>query len=136
MTQATRPIPREDAESAPFWRAVHEGRFVLPACGDCGKFHFYPRAVCPHCRSLNISYQPAAGKGVIYSYTVHRQPAGAEFAADVPYVLALVTLDEGPRMLTRITGAPPESVRIGQPVSFKREHVTDEVSLPFFEIKP
>ncbi|MGE4238991.1 MAG: Zn-ribbon domain-containing OB-fold protein [Ramlibacter sp.] len=131
----TKPVPREDAESAPFWRAVHEGRFVLPTCGDCGKRHFYPRALCPHCRSLNVKFAPAAGQGTIYSYTVNRQPAGAEFAADVPYVVALVTLDEGPRMLTRIVNTTPEWVKIGQRVSFVPVRISDDVSLPCFEIQ-
>lgn len=131
----SRPTPREDAESQPFWQAVREGRFVLPACRNCGKRHFYPRAVCPHCRSLEVGYASASGNGSIYSFTVHRQPAGPEFASDVPYVVALVALDEGPRMLARIVGAEPEAVAIGQRVTFVSLRVTDAASLPAFEIR-
>lgn len=129
------PVPREDAESAPFWRAVHEGRFVLPSCGQCGKRHFYPRALCPYCRSPDVAFAPASGNGTIYAFTVNRQPAGAEFAADVPHVIALVTLDEGPRMLSRIVGTAPENVSIGQRVRFVPVRITDDVSIPCFEIR-
>ena len=134
MSDLTPRVPREDAESAPFWRAVHEGRFVLPTCDDCGRRHFYPRAVCPFCRSLAVCYRPASGTGSIYSYTVHRQPAGPEFAGDVPYVVAIVTLDEGPRMLTRIVGRPSDAVAIGQRVVFVPQRVGPEASIPCFRV--
>lgn len=136
MSELAGPVPKEDAESAPFWRAIHEGRFVLPTCQDCGRSHFYPRAVCPHCRSLAVTYAPASGLGSIYSYTVHRQPAAPEFASEVPYVVALVTLDEGPRMLTRIVGQSPEAVAIGQRVTVVSRRISPDFSIPCFEVLP
>jgi uncharacterized OB-fold protein len=128
------PAPREDAESAPFWQALREGQFLLPQCDSCQQWHFYPRALCPHCRSKQVRFAPAAGRGTVYTYTVNRQPAGAEFAEGVPYIVALVTLDEGPRMLTRIVDCPPEAVTIGAQVVLAPLTVAQGAVLPCFRL--
>ena len=78
----------------------------------------------------------ARGTGSVYSYTVARRPAGPAFKPDAPYVVAIVELDEGARMMTNIVGCPPESVRIGQRVVVAYEDVTDEISLPKFRLSP
>ena len=129
-----RPLPVADSDSAPFWAALREGRLQLQRCGGCGRYVFYPRALCPHCHSSDLEWVPVAGTGTIYSYTVARRPAGPAFAADVPYVLVLVDLDEGVRMLTRLLTADVDSVRIGARVVVDFEVVTDEVTLPAFRL--
>ena len=129
-----RPLPVADSDSAPFWAALREGRLELQRCGGCGRYVFYPRALCSHCHSDALEWVPASGTGTVYSYTVARRPAGPAFAADVPYVLVLVDLDEGVRMLTRLLTADVDSVRIGARVVVDFEVVTDEVTLPAFRL--
>lgn len=126
-----KPVPAIDPDSAPYWAALNENRLVLKNCGDCGRAHFYPRELCPHCHSANLTWIEASGRGEIYSFTVCRRPAGPAFAADVPYVVALVDLAEGPRMMTRIVG-DPAAVAIGQKVGVVFERQSDDLALPVF----
>jgi len=87
--------------------------FSMPRCADCGAFHFYPRPACPKCGSAKLAWAEASGRGIVYSYsTVHRAPSPA-FKDDVPYVVAIVKTDEGPHLLSRVVGVPPEAVKIG-----------------------
>jgi uncharacterized OB-fold protein len=128
-----RPIPVPDAATAPYWSAANEGRIVLPRCAECGRFHFYPRALCPFCSSDKLDWTQCSGRGTVYSFTVvHRAPSPA-FAAEVPYVVAIVELDEGPHLMTNVTGCAPDAVRIGMKVSAGFRRVADDTQLPVFE---
>lgn len=128
-----KPLPIVDPESAPYWSALKERRLILKRCRDCGRHHFYPRALCPHCHSDALEWSESRGTGSIYSYTVARRPAGPAFKADTPYVVAVVDLDEGARMLTSLITDDVETVRIGQRVVVHFDAVTDEVTLPRFK---
>jgi uncharacterized OB-fold protein len=134
MTAAERPVPTPDAATAPYWSAAHEQRLVMPRCLDCSRYHFYPRTLCPHCGSTRLEWSACGGRGTVYSYTiVHRAPSPA-FAADVPYVVAVVEIDEGPRLMTNVVGCAPDAVRIGMKVGVAFRQVTDDVTLPVFEL--
>jgi len=128
-----KPLPVIDPESAPYWAALKERRLILKHCRDCGRHHFYPRSLCPHCHSDALQWSDARGTGSIYSYTVARRPAGPAFKADAPYVVAVVELDEGARMMTNIVTDDVESVRIGQRVAVTFDAVTNEITLPKFK---
>ena len=132
-TPAPKPAPTIDPDSAPYWEALNAGRLILKSCNGCGKAHFYPRELCPYCHCDDLSWIEASGRGVIYSFTVCRRPAGPAFADEVPYVVALVDLAEGPRMMSRILG-DPAAVAIGQEVEVRFERQSDELVLPFFEV--
>ncbi len=126
-----RPVP--DADTAPYWEGVSAGELRLQRCGACGLAVFYPRAVCPHCGGDRLSWFTAAGTGTVYSYTVVHRAFG-EFAAQAPFTVALVDLDEGVRMMTRIVGpsaARPGGVHIGQRVRMEVARVGD-AELPCF----
>lgn len=131
-----RPLPTPDAATAPYWQAAREHRFVLPRCNDCDKFHFYPRALCPFCASANLVWTPVSGCGSVYSFTVvHRAPSAA-FAAEAPYAVAVIALDEGPHLMSGIVNCALDSVRIGLRVKVAfRDFAEDgeSVGLPFFE---
>lgn len=129
----TKPAPVIDPDSALYWQALHDEQLRIKQCMVCGKCHFYPRELCPHCHSDDLSWIEASGRGVIYSFTVCRRPAGPAFAADVPYTVALVDLEEGPRMMTRIDGDPAK-VAIGMNVKVRFERQSDELVLPFFKL--
>ncbi|GAA1826228.1 Zn-ribbon domain-containing OB-fold protein [Planosporangium flavigriseum] len=113
-----------DAETRPFWAAIAAGELHLQRCDTCGTAVFYPRAVCPHCFTGTLSWFRAAGTGTVHAYTVVHRAFG-EFAAQVPFTVALVDLDEGVRMLTRIVGARPDEVRIGARVRLEITRLGD-----------
>lgn len=110
------PVPADDAASAPFWDATRSKRLVFQRCDDCGAPVWYPRAVCPSCLSGDLTWTEATGRGTVYSVSVHYRAPAPELADDVPYAVALVDLDDGPRMLTNVVGCDPEAVRIGDRV--------------------
>jgi uncharacterized OB-fold protein len=111
-------------ESQPFFEAAREGRLLLKLCADCNRVHYYPRAVCPFCASPRTEWIDAAGRGVIYSYSVMRR-------ADKPYAIAYVTLDEGVTVLTNLVDCDFDRLRIGDPVRavFKAQ---GELVVPMF----
>ena len=128
-------LPKPTPETQPFWQALKAGRFELPWCLDCGKPHFYPRTVCPHCDAANLEWRAASGRGHVHTYVInHKAPKG--WSGPAPYVIAVVELEEGPRMLTNLAmqATPtPDNVRIGQPVTLVHRPVTDEITLPWFQ---
>lgn len=127
-----KPLPVLDPESQPYLDALKQHRLLLKHCRACQRSHHYPRELCPHCHSDDLEWKQAAGTGRIYSYTVARRPAGPAFKADTPYVVALVELDEGARLMTNIVTADVESVRIDQRVAVQFDDVTPDVTLPKF----
>lgn len=127
------PLPAIDGDSRPYWQGTAQGELRIQRCAACQRHVFYPRAICPHCGSDQLAWITTAGEGVIYSFTVVHQAYGP-FAAQLPFVVALVDLVEGVRMMTRITGSPPAAVRIGQRVRVVYERITDDVTLPYFAL--
>jgi hypothetical protein len=127
-----KPLPLVNEESRPFWEGCKRHQLVLQHCRDCGAYVYYPRALCKACHSDRLHWEPVSGEGTIYSYTVCHRPAGPAFKGDVPYVVALIELKEGPRMLSNIVTDDPESVRIGQAVRVTFDDVTEEITLPKF----
>ena len=119
------PPASEIAE--PFWNATREGRLVLQWCTACEKPIWYPREVCPGCLGDDLEWRDAAGEGVVYACTV-------EHKADDPYVVALVDLDEGVRLLSNVVGGPPEQVVVGDRVRVTWEPLSDGRQLPLFEL--
>ncbi len=135
MTSMAKPLPASDPATSEYWEGAKMGQLRLPKCMDCGKFHFYPRTLCPHCGSVKLEWQSCSGRGVIYSYTaVHRAPSPA-FEADVPYVVAVIALEEGPHLMSSIINTPIEKVHVGENVrvTFSSAGSGDE-KLPMFEI--
>jgi uncharacterized OB-fold protein len=131
-----KPLPVVDADTRPFWEGARARKLMVQRCGACRKYVFYPRALCPHCHSARLDWTEASGKGTIYSFTIARRPAGAAFQNDVPYVIALIDLEEGVRMMSNIITDDVDSVRIGQRVRVVFEDVGPEIALPKFQVVP
>lgn len=89
-----------------FWEAAREERLVIQQCKTCLRYQFYPRSFCLGCDSGQVEWVPASGLGTVYSRTTVHLNAGAELGLEAPYVVAIVELDEGPRLLTNLTGEP------------------------------
>jgi uncharacterized OB-fold protein len=127
-----RPLPTRRPDSEPFWDAAQRGELQLQRCDDCGTFRFYPRPMCPSCHSFATTWTRCSGRGTVYSFTIVRRPLTRWFRDRVPLVCAVVTLEEGPRMMGDLVDVEPEGVRIGDRVHIAFETVTREISLPYF----
>ena len=109
------PPPSPNFDTQEFWDATAEGRFLLKRCDDCGVIIWYPRFLCPDCSSTNTSWFEATGKGTVYSYTVPRRAPGP-YREAVPFVVAYVELEEGPRIMTNLVDVVIEDLAVGMPV--------------------
>ena len=124
---------QQDSDSRPYWEGLAQGELRIQRCDACARAIFYPRALCPHCFSARLSWIVASGKGIIYSYTVAHQAFGP-FAAEAPFVVAIVELEEGVRMMTRIIDAPREHITIGAAVQVTFATVGEHFTLPYFRL--
>ena len=127
-----RPLPRPTALSQPFWDAARQHELHVQRCTACGTHVFYPRYNCTSCGSRGLDWVRASGRATVYTFTVARRPTHQAFADKTPYVIAIVELDEGPRLTTNIIGCEPDDVRIGMPVEASFEDTDDEVTLVTF----
>jgi hypothetical protein len=130
-----RPTPSLDNEAdRTFWRAAADERLLVQQCNDCETPQFFPRSWCQYCGSEDVEWIETDGTGHVHTYTVVRRATELQsFADSVPYVVAYVELEAGPRICTNVVGCDPETVEIGMPVEVTFEHVRHEVALPHFE---
>ena len=133
MSQNQKPIPVIQPWTREFWKATKKGDLLIQQCQDCNSNIFFPKKVCPECWSGNLDWQKASGKATVYTFTVMRDMVEPRFMGDLPYVIAMVDLDEGIRMTTRIVNCNPDDVEIGMNVEVVFEEVSPECSLPMFQ---
>ena len=127
----TPTLPAITELTRPFWNAAAQGRLLLPRCNACGRHFFRPEVACTHCFATDWQWVEASGRGRLYSYTVvHRAPAPGFV---VPFVLAVIDLDEGPAMLSNLVRCDEREIRIGMAVKVAFEQVAQGVHLPRFE---
>jgi hypothetical protein len=127
-----KPLPRVDEESRGYWEGLARHELWVQRCRDCAAVRYPPRALCPTCLSAATDWVRASGRGTVYSFTVTHQNHAPGFRDEVPYVLAFVELEEGPRLMTNIVGCAPDAVRIGMPVVVVFDDVTPEITLVKF----
>ena len=134
MADYRKPIPKPTPETQDFWDGAQRGELRLQRCDACSATYFPPRPFCPKCSSRKVTSFAASGKGRLYSYNINHRPAPG-FEAEAPYAIAVVELDEGPRMMTNIVGLPqtPEALQLDMPVQVTFEQITDEINLPKFK---
>jgi uncharacterized protein len=131
VSEPTRFEPPISAVAKPFWDATREGRLLLQWCTACARPVWYPREMCPRCLGSTLEWRESQGRGVVYAYTVEHKAQTR--ALEVPYVVALVELDEGVRLLSNVVGRPPERVAVGDRVRVTWEALSDGRRLPLFE---
>ncbi len=119
----------DDPVAAPFWSAAREGRLVVQRCDGCGALRWPPLVGCPDCRSREATWIVAATTGVVWSYATYHRALHRAFAADVPYSIAVVDVDGGPRITARVAD-PDDRLRVGAPVVVSFERITDEITIP------
>lgn len=137
MADYRKPLPTPTPDTKPFWDGLKEHVIRMKQCRQCSKYHHYPRSICPYCGSTNLEWKTVSGKGKIYSYTInYRPPPGWE--NEDPPIVAMVELDEGPRVMTNIVGlaADPAQVKIGSTVEPVFDDVTPQITLLKYRVAP
>jgi uncharacterized OB-fold protein len=134
MSAATKPQPHVTAETRRFWDACADGALIFQCCGACGYAQFPPRPFCTRCRADAPAEVRSSGLGTVHSHTTVLRPPTSAFAADVPYVIALVDFDEGFRMMANLRHCAPVDVRIGLRVQVLFEPMAGGGALP--QVRP
>ncbi|MFM2129758.1 MAG: hypothetical protein RL477_1304 [Pseudomonadota bacterium] len=132
MSDYAKPLPRPSAESKPYWDAAREHRLVIQKCNSCGRFWFPPSQRCAHCLSDDYAWTSVQGTGKVFSFVTYQRLYHKGWDGEVPYVVAVIELDEGPRLLSNITGIAPEKVACDMRVRVVFDDVTPGVALPKF----
>lgn len=125
-------LPTVEDETRPFWDAAAEGRLLIQRCDACGEWQYYPRPFCKRCWSEDVQWAEASGRGTLYTFSVVRRNDLPPFGDRVPYVPAIVDLDEGPRMMTEVVDADPDTLEIGTALVVDFADVDDELKRPVF----
>ena len=125
-----KPVPKPNSDTQAYWDACAEGKLLYQACRTCATIQTYPRSHCAQCQSNDLEWHQSAGGGSVYSHTtVLRAPTPA-FKDEVPYVIALVQLDEGFRLMVNILDCDPANVQIGRKVRIVYRPARDGFTLP------
>lgn len=132
MADYKRPLPQPTPETQHFWDGCREGEIRLQRCKTCDHTYFPPRDFCPACSAREVEVVKASGKATLYSYIINHRPR-PDFGEE-PHSIAVVQLEEGPRMMTNIVDCPqtPEALELDMPLEVTFEKATDEISLPKF----
>ena len=132
MFGVEKPLPRPNEDSAPFWEAAFRGELRMQKCADCAHVRFPPALLCARCLSDRAEWVQLSGRGTVYSWIVVHQSQHPAFNADVPYNVAIVELEEGPRLHTNLIGCSNEQIHIGMPVEVAFQKVNDDTALVKF----
>ena len=132
MATPGRALPQPTPETQHFWDGTKANELLLQRCDECSNVYFPPRPFCPSCASRKVSVTKASGKAKLYSYVIHHRPVPG---FTPPYAIAVVELDEGPRMMTNIVGCEqtPEALVLDMPVEVAWEKLDDDITLPLFK---
>jgi uncharacterized OB-fold protein len=116
MIEYKKPLPSPDGDTKEFWDGAKRHELLIQKCYRCDSYRYPPSPMCPKCFSMDFKWDKVSGEGEVYSFTVVRMAVRPEWAPDVPYILATISLQEGVRMVSIITGCKPEDVKIGMKV--------------------
>lgn len=131
----TGAIPVPTPETKPFWDAAKQHKLMIQRCKTCSQHYFYPRPLCPHCLSRDVEWVEVSGRGKLHTFVInHRAPRKAPMPP--PFILAIVELDEGPRMMTNIVGTDPDPAKLpfDAAVEVVFDDITAEITLPKFRL--
>lgn len=131
---ASKPIPQPTSDTQPYWDGCKNHELRVQQCTACGHRQFYPRIYCTACMSEAVQWVTASGRGTVLSFTTVYRPVTKAFANEVPYVVALITLDEGPQMMSNIVNCSPQQVEIGKTVEVIFEDWTTNIAVPKFRL--
>lgn len=132
MAEFKKQVPRPTPETQHFWDGTKNQQLLLQQCDQCQYTYFPPRPFCPKCASREVSITEASGKAILYSYVINHRPLPG---FDNPHSIAVVELEEGPRMMSNIVGCPqtPEALVLDMPLTVTFEELTSDIKLPKFQ---
>ena len=125
------PAPDIEGEWKPFWEGTARGELLIQRCTACHKTQFYPRAICTHCGG-EPEYIAASGYGAVHTFSIVRQNLAPPFKDMLPYVLAMIDLEEGVRMMTNIIDCEIDDVAIGLPVEVHIIEAKEGLWIPYW----
>jgi uncharacterized OB-fold protein len=133
-----KPFPIPTPDSRPFWNSLAEGKILLKHCRQCDHLFHYPRITCPHCLSSDLEWKQSSGRGTLYTYTISRRPTHPLFADEAPQYLAVVELEEGPRLTSTLVNVPEDKIQIGMALTpvFERHEKEGATLLRFQPADP
>jgi uncharacterized OB-fold protein len=131
VPEPRRALPEPTPETAHYWEGTRQGELRLQRCDACTHVYFPPRPFCPRCAHRSVTVFAASGRATLYSYVIHHRPVPG---FTPPYSIAVVELEEGPRLMTNIVGCPqtPEALVLDMPVQVEFQAVSDSITLPLF----
>jgi len=127
-----KPLPRITPDNRPFWEACRQQRLELPHCEACARAYWPPGPLCPHCFGGAVGWRSASGRGEVAAFVVVHQKWFPAFEADIPYNVAEIELEEGPRISASLVDIANDEISVGLAVEVVFDPVTDEVTLPRF----
>jgi len=127
-----RPAPPATELTEPFWAGGLSGELRLQQCANCGHIRYPISTICPVCWSPDCVWTPLSGRGTVQSHIVFERAYHEAWADQVPYVVALIELDEGPVLVSNVVGVQPSAVRVGQPVTVTFARRSATAALPQF----
>jgi uncharacterized protein len=132
---ALRPLPNPTPDTQPFWDGLRDGQLLLQHCSECGAVRHYPRPMCDQCYSMDHRWQPASGRGAVYSWTETHHAFNPAFKAELPYVLVTADLEEGVRVNAQLRDAEISDLAIGRAITLSFEQVSDELVVPVVRLE-
>lgn len=132
MTDQAKPLPTLSDDNRPFWQATKKNELRMQQCLDCRHIRYPINHVCPRCLSDKAEWKQLSGRGEVFSYIVFHQVYHPGFAKDVPYNVAMIQLEEGPRMISNVVGVPVDQVKVGDKVEAVFDPVTEDITVPRF----
>lgn len=134
MKEYKKLLPALTPDSKTYWEGCKRHELLIQRCKECGKYRFEPRIICPNCTSMDTEWTKAGGKGKVWSFGVCHQLYDPAWKEDIPYVIGVIELEEGVKMVSNIIDCKPEDVKIGMKVEVIFEDVTEEITLPKFRL--
>ena len=132
MAEYKKPLPAISSMNQPYWDGLRRRELKLQRCNDCSQTWYPPTPFCPVCWSRNFAWQKLSGRGKVNSWVVFHQAYFSSFKDDVPYNVAEVELEEGPRLLTNLVAVDNRDITLGMPVEIVFDDVAEEVTLAKF----
>lgn len=130
----TKPLPSVDVWSRPFWQGCREGRFMAQRCKVSGEVFFPASPVSPVTRTTEWEWVELSGKGSVFSFVAMHKKYFKGFANELPYLIGMVQLDEGPMLITNLTGVSCGEVKCGDRVEVEYVQATEEITIPKFRV--
>lgn len=135
-SKVERPIPVPDALTQPFWDGTKRELLLFQRCQSCGNRQHPPAPTCTECVSIDLKFEPVAGTGTIFGYTIMYHGGDGRFAAAIPYATIIVELDDAPGVLMagNLLGVPCTEAHVGRRVQVVFERVNEDITLPQFQL--